>query len=206
MLKNKHTTHKNLAGHNPAKAQPLSPNRSRKRFRRAFTLTELVVTMISSIVVLSSFGVILVDSQTSWNKMYNRVNSDVVIDAYVAKKTFNAVVRKSSIKMYDIGNSGEFVRVYYYNNNDPSSSYYSTKLDRFATFYASGRELVVDYGVYNPGSSSISAVLRTVTLARNVQSVIFVAKDVSNSVQMILKLDNGRESLIVTCSAVRHNN
>jgi len=138
--------------------------------------------------------------------MYNRVNSDVVIDAYVAKKTFNAVVRKSSIKMYDIGNSGEFVRVYYYNNNDPSSSYYSTKLDRFATFYASGRELVVDYGVYNPGSSSISAVLRTVTLARNVQSVIFVAKDVSNSVQMILKLDNGRESLIVTCSAVRHNN
>ena len=171
-------------------------NRVNKRHRTAFTLTEMMVTMIASLIVVSSLGVIFVDSHTGWNKMYNRVYSDVVTDAYAAKRAFNAIVRKSSVKLIGDNWLPNEVTVYYY--QDPNS----VDLDRTARFHITNGELRVDYGILSTTSSSIST-FRTITLAHNAKSVSFSVNE--RSIRMVLELDNGREALTVTCSAFRHN-
>ncbi len=163
--------------------------------RRGFTLTELSTVMVIAPVVLLCMGILLVDSQRGWNQMFNRVNSGVVNDAYVARKVFDAVVRKSSINRESLGD-GE-VEVYYY--NDPDNS---TRLDRYARFYEDDAELLVDYGQLDSYGNP-SEITQTITLAHNVMAVNFYV-DVA-CVQMVLRLDNGSESLIVMTSAMRHN-
>jgi len=170
-------------------------NGTSKKFPTAFTLTELVISAVASVIVISTVGIILADSHRGWNKMYMRVYGDVVTDAYVAKKAFNAVVRESSVKRIELGDDGEFVKVYYYQDLT------SEELDRYAKFCTTGEKLLVDCGV--PAAGESSETLYTIVLAHNVKAANFSVNGAS--VQMILKLDNGKEALTVTCSAVRHN-
>ncbi len=164
--------------------------------KRAFTLIEIMVTMALATIVIFSTGVLLLDSQRGWSVMYNRVYGGVVDDAYVARKTFDAVVRKSSIKYEPLGD--DEVELYYY--ADPDTS---TLPDRYAWFYVTdGNEFLVDYGevdaVGNPQEPTT-----TVTLAHNVTAAGFSVAGAC--VQMTLKLDDGSESLTVMSSPVRHN-
>ena len=164
--------------------------------QRGFTLIELAVVTAMSTIVIFGIGVVLVDSQRGWHRMYNRVYSDVVTDSYVARKAFDAVVRKSSIKRYELGSNGEFVEVYYYQNLN------STRIDRYARFYTNGEELMVNHGGLD-ATGNKEGNPSTMTLAHNVEAVYFSVA--GNCVQMILMLDNDRETMTVTCSAVRHN-
>lgn len=160
-----------------------------------FTLIELVVVMAIAPIVLLSMGFLLVDSQRGWNQMFNRVTFGVVNDAYVANKAFEAVVRKSSINRVSLVD-GE-VELYYY--DDPDNS---TWHDRYARFYTSDTELLVDYGQldsnYIPGGR-----VQTITLAHNVKAANFYVVGVC--VQMVLNFENDSESLIVATTAMRHN-
>ena len=165
--------------------------------KRGFTLTELTVVMAMAPVVILSMGIVLVDSQRGWNQMYNRVYSGVVLDGYVARKTFDTVVRKSSISRERLGNDNDEVVLYYY--NDPASS---TWLDRYARFYTAGKRLLVDYGKLN-AKGNPKGPRQTVTLAHNVEAVNFSVA--GTCVQMTLRLDNGCEALTVMTSAVRQN-
>ena len=163
--------------------------------RRGFTLSELLTVMVIAPVVVLGMGILLADSQRGWNQMFNRVNSGVVNDAYVARKAFDAIVRKSSIS-HELLGDGEVV-VYYY--NDPDSS---TWLDRYARFYADGTTLLVDYGQLD-SNRNLSEQTQTITLADNVEALNFYVNGAC--VQMVLSLDNGSESLMVMTSAIRHN-
>jgi len=160
-----------------------------------FTLIELVVVMAIAPIVIMSMGLLLVDSQRGWNKMFNRLTYGVVNDAYVANKAFEAAVRKSSINRESLGD-GE-IELYYY--NDPMSS---TWHDRYARFYTAGTDLLVDYGQLDsnriPGGR-----VQTITLARNVKAANFYVVGVC--VQMVLSFGNDSESLIVATTAMRHN-
>jgi len=162
---------------------------------KAFTITEQMVVMLVSAIVILGMGAVLVDSQKGWNRTYDRAYGDVATDGYVAQKTFEAVVRKSSTKRESTG-TGE-ITVYYY--NDPLTS---TQLDRYARFYKDGDKLMADYGQLdeqeNPQNPS-----QTDTLAQNVEDVSFSVSGVC--LQMILSLDNGSDTLTVVSSAVRHN-
>ena len=80
--------------------------------RRGFTLTELTIVILMAAFVTLSIGVALVDSQRGWSRMYNRVYSGVVTDAFVARKAFDATVRKSS-KEYDPAGGSEAFLYYY---------------------------------------------------------------------------------------------
>lgn len=165
-------------------------------YRRGFTLIEMAVTIAIATIVLLGIGVALVDSQRGWSRMYNRVHGDVATDGYAARRAFEAVVRKSSIKRERLGD--DEVEVYYY--NDPDTS---TRLDRYARFYVTGqKELRVDYGELNPAGNPQGSP-RTARLARNVKTVDFSVTGVS--VQMTLSLDDGSEAVTVMSSAVRHN-
>lgn len=167
--------------------------------RRGFTLTELTIVILMAAFVTLSIGVALVDSQRGWSRMYNRVNNGTVADGYVARKAFDAVVRKSSIKRELVSADKDELEVYYY--EDPETS---TRLDRYARFYLSEgeEELLVDYGELDAGGNPQGSTY-TVTLARSVQNVYFTVSGAS--VQMVLELDDGDEALTVISSAVRHN-
>ncbi len=163
--------------------------------RRGFSLTELGVVLVLAPIVMLSMGLVLADNQRGWNQMYNRLNNGVAIDAYVARKGFDATVRKSSMnrERFDVNE----VEVYYY--NDPASSTY---LDRYAKFYKDDAELLVEHGQLDSNGNP-SGTPQTITLADNVEAVDFSKNGAS--VQMVLRLDDGSESLTVMTSATRQN-
>ncbi len=163
--------------------------------RPGFTLVELTVTMAIAGIVFLGMGTLLVDSHRGWSRMYDRVCGDLVADGQVARRAFDAAVRKSSIARERL--IDDEVEVYYY--DDPDNS---VMLDRFARFYADDAELLVDYGELNSQGQPQGS-RRRVTLARNVESVDFSVT--GDCVQMVLTLDNGSENLTVMTSAVRQN-
>ena len=163
-----------------------------RRFLTGFTLSELMITITTSIIVIAGVGFAIVDSQRGWNRMYNRVYSDVVTDGYVARKRFDAVIRKASWKKVLLDEDGNWIEVYYYADGN------STVLDRYARFYTANGQLNIEYGKLNPKET-----LTTQTVCGNVSNCTF--KVVSRSAQMILTLDNGSQTVSVTSSSVMHN-
>lgn len=168
--------------------------------RRAFTLMELLQALVMSAIIILAIGVLLYDSQKGWNTMYERVYGDVTVEAYAARKAFDAVCRKASVNRYDLGTSNEFLEVYYYQEGSTSSM-----PDRYARFYTVGNQLMVEHGdlqegTYTPDPSIESIVVK---LAENVTTAKFFVA--GTCVQMIAILDDGDHTATITTSAVRHN-
>ncbi len=159
---------------------------------RGFTLTELIVATAIMVIVVLAIGMALVDGQRGWNYMYNRVYSDVVTDGYVARRKFDAVMRRASRDKLLFDDAGGWVEVYYYANDT------STVVDRYARFYVANGNLNVEYGQLDP-----TATLSVETVCGNVYSCTF--EQLGRSIQMILKLDNGTQTNTVISSAVTHN-
>jgi prepilin-type N-terminal cleavage/methylation domain-containing protein len=160
--------------------------------RKGFTLVELMITTVIMLVVGLAIGVVIVDGQTGWNTMYDRLNSDVVTDGYVARKKFDAVMRSASREQTLVASDGSWIEVYYYAS--PSSAV----VDRYARFYAADGDLNFEYGQLEPRST-----LGVDTVCGNVTACAF--KQVGTSVQMTLKLDNGTRTNTIVSSAVTHN-
>ena len=92
------------------------------------------------IIVGLAIGVVIVDGQTGWNTMYDRMNSDVVTDGYVVRKKFDAVMRSASRGQSLVAGDGSWIEVYSYAS--PSS----TVVDRYSRFYVSDGDLNLEYG------------------------------------------------------------
>lgn len=159
---------------------------------RGFTLIELIMAMAIMIFVVLAIGMALVDGQRGWNNMFNRVYSYVVTEGYVARRKFDAVLRKASREKFLIDPAGSWVEVYYYATDA------STDLDCYARFYTAGNKLSIEYGQLNPTST-----LSTETVCQNVSSCTF--KQLGRSIQMVLKLDDGKQTNTVITSAVTNN-
>ena len=182
--------------------------RTRPRLRKGFSLLELVVAASAAIVLVLGVGIMLAHSQHGFNRMYKRVHSDVVEDAYRARRTFDRVVRKSTMKRCDLMGSLDLY-VYYYSDPEDRTI---PEPDRYARFNTSinSSELFVDYGnvpagtleTLSPGSLSPS---RRVLLARDVQVSESAFSVQGATVQMVLLLDNDSETMLVTSSAIRNN-
>lgn len=157
-----------------------------------FTLIELIIAVAVSLVVILGVAVSLVDSQRSWHRLYNRAFSDVVTDAYVARKTFNAAIRKASKNGFLIDDNGKGIEVSYYADDD------STSVDRYARFYESEGELHLIRGKLNP-----KVTLDVQTVCGNVSECLFTKA--GQSAQMILKLDNGSQTITTVSCALMHN-
>ena len=160
--------------------------------RRGFTIVELAITVVVSVIVILGIGVVLADSQRNWNRMYNRIYSDVVTDSYVARKMFDSVIRKASREKLLVDDAGNWLEVYYYADSD------SEDVDRYARFYKTGSQLSAEYGKLDPLET-----LTTTIVCENVSNCVF--KQVGRSAQMILTLDNGTQAVTTTSSAVMHN-
>lgn len=174
--------------------------------KQGFTLVEMMVTIVIAAIVILGLANVMADAHRGYRQTYDRVYSDVVVDAYVARRAFDAVVRRSTIMRYDLDPSFQYVYVYYYSNIQNLSI---TEPDSYAKFYISGTDLMVDYGdvssagTWNTFEIADLSASSTKTLAGNVQEANFTVA--GKYVQMALTLDNGRESMTVASSAVRHN-
>lgn len=166
--------------------------KKRLRARKGFTLVELMITTVIMIVVGLAIGVVIVDGQTGWNTMYDRLNSDVITDGYVARKKFDAVMRSASRGQSLMASDGSWIEVYSY----ASSS--STVVDRYSRFYVSDGDLNLEYGQIEPRST-----LSVDTVCGNVSTCTF--QQVGVSTQMTLTLDNGTQTNTIVSSAVTHN-
>lgn len=167
-------------------------DRAGKRSLMGFTLSELMVALAISTIVIFGISVILLDGQRSWQAMYNRIYSDVRSDSCVAKKAFDAVIRKASSSEFLLGQDSSWIEVYYYEDAN------STAVDRYARFYMADGQLNLEHGRLTPNE-----VLTTQTICENVSNCVF--KQAGRSAQMILTLDNGSQTVSVVSSAVMHN-
>ncbi|MHC4559561.1 MAG: prepilin-type N-terminal cleavage/methylation domain-containing protein [Planctomycetota bacterium] len=200
----------------------------RDRVRRAFTLVELMVTILAAMILFAGISVMLVHGHLGYHRLFKRVNSQVVRNAYEARRTFDRAVRKSSIRRCDPMNADyEFLAeqneayVYYFSNpqdmtiEDP---------DRYARFYLEGSQLKLERGDVGlgtfdtppPGLPSRSPT-STIILAHDVlapESGIFSVQGAS--VRMVLLLDDETNAaagvskiqtlkMTVTTTAIRHN-
>lgn len=157
-----------------------------------FTLVELMITTVVMLIVGLAVGVVIVNGQTSWNFMYERINSDVVTDGYAARKRFDAVMRSASREKIVLDGAGSWVEVYYY------STASSTVVDRYARFYVADGDLNLEHGQLEPRKT-----LGVETVCRNVTSCTF--RQSGQSVEMILKLDNGKQTNTIVSSAITFN-
>jgi hypothetical protein len=164
--------------------------------RRGLTLIELMAATVIAIIVVSGIGLILADSQRGWNRMYDRIYSDVVTDSYVARKRFDGVVRQASGEKFFLDAAGNWAEVYYYADVN------STNLDRYARFiYQGDGNLYLENGTVD--AASVKATSSVETVCGNVTNCVFSAS--GRSVQMILTLDNGSQTANVVTSCVMHN-
>jgi len=167
-------------------------NKRRPGVRKGFTLVELMITTVIMIIVGLAIGVVIVDGQTGWNTMYDRLNSDVVTDGYVARKKFDVVMRNASREKILLGDAGSWIEVYSY------AGFSSTTVDRYSRFYAADGDLNLEHGQLNP-----RATLDVETVCGNVTACTF--RSIGQSTQMILTLDNGTQVNTIVSSAVTHN-
>jgi len=159
---------------------------------KGFTIVELIITAMIIAIVGFAIGVVVVDAQSSWNVTYDKINSDVITDGYIARKKFDAVMRRASSRKYVLDSAGDWVEVYYYASDS------SAVVDRYARFYVSDGTLNFEYGQLDP-----RATLGVDTICNNVSGCDF--KQVGRSVQMILTLDNETQTNTIVSSAVTHN-
>ena len=157
-----------------------------------FTIIELVIASVVSIVILLAIGFTAADNQRSWSKMYDRIYSDVTIDSHIARRTFEGLLRKSKSETLVLNESGTSIEACYYQSPD------STSLDRYFRLYLSGGDLNIEYGRLEPKET-----LSAGSVCSNVSSCVFT--QIGASVQMILALDNSLQTKTVVSSAIMHN-
>ncbi|MBN2020915.1 MAG: prepilin-type N-terminal cleavage/methylation domain-containing protein [Sedimentisphaerales bacterium] len=161
-------------------------------FRRGLTLLEMVIAC--TIFVIMTFGVssVLSSNQRLWNAMYNRTYSDEATSAHLAKKMFDACIRKSSKKELKIDTNSKWVESYYYADET------STQIDRYVRFFYLEGALFVEHGLANPKES-----LNVHILCDNVTNCLF--KQSGRSVHMLLTYQIGNQTQTIGTSAEMHN-
>lgn len=166
--------------------------KKRRTVPQGFTLVELMIATTIMVIVACAIGVVIADTQRGWNIMYDRIYSDVVTDGYVARKKFDAMIRKASKEKILIGDAGSWLEVYFYADDS------STAPDNYVRFYAADGDLNLEYGQLSP-----RATLAVETVCGNVAGCTF--KQAGMSAQMVLTLDNGTQKNTIVSSAVTHN-
>lgn len=161
--------------------------------RSGFTLLELIIAMAMGVIVFFGLAFMMGDAQRSWNKLYHKAYSSVVADSFVARNTFDRMVRRSSGKKFLMGLTNDWIEVYYYNDIN------SVNTDRYGRMYLEGNNLVVEYGKVDPRET-----VDKITLCSSVSNCEFGATD--GSVQLWLNLVDGDENISVMTSAIMQNN
>jgi prepilin-type N-terminal cleavage/methylation domain-containing protein len=161
--------------------------------RKGFSLTELMMTVAISTIVILAVSVTLVDNQKAWNTMYGNINSEVAVESLTACKRFDAVVRQSCSNNFLIDPACNWVEVYYYSSPGAANP------DRYARFNWQGSQVTYEWGSLGPKTT-----LGIRTLCHNVTACRFRA--IGNSIQMLLTLNDNTRAVTTASSNVMNNN
>lgn len=156
---------------------------------------ELILTILLSGIMVAAVGLVMVDSHRGWLDSYAKVHGGAADDAAMSGTAFERIVRKASRSRYELTGIDDLT-VYYYQDWQTS-----TELDAYGRFYRSQdapEELYLETGSLDP-----QRVEATVRLASNATDVQFRA--FSGGIEMILLLDDGRESTTLVMPAILHN-
>jgi hypothetical protein len=169
-------------------------HRTNRKLLKGFSLIELSVAAVASVIVILGVTMIMADGQKGYNRIYDRAFSGLAREAYVVRSDFDSIVRKACNNKVLIANDGSWLEIYYYESDE------SATVDRYAKlFYDQGdSELNVEYGQLNP-----KATVSIKKMCGNVTACEF--KIDGQSAQMILTLDNGLQSMTVANSSFLHN-
>lgn len=181
--------------------------------RKGFSLIELVVAVAAAMVLILGIGITLAHSQQAYTNMFKRAHSDVVEEAYEARRVFDRIVRKATTKRCDLMD-GSTICVYYYSDTW-QPPYTLLDPDRYAKFYVASGMFRVEHGNVSwgeDGTISLGPPTGQQTLAENVQTdtgkPIFSVqgRTVYMSMMLVKEKPNGmKESMVLTSSGVRHN-
>lgn len=161
--------------------------------RSSFTMIELMLVVgLIAMILFTGIGIVLVDAQKGWNRMYERIYSDVVTDGYAARRAFDREIRRASGERFLLDSDGDWLEVYSYADSNSISP------DRYAHFYEDNGYLKVERGKLNPRET-----ISTSTICGNVSNCTF--KSVGRSAQMLLTLDNGSQTANIISSSVMQN-
>ena len=97
-----------------ARSDGRPPAKPCKRLRSGFTLTELVVTTLIALIVVLAMGTVIADGVRGWHRTYDRVYSDVRDDSFIARKTFDRIIRNAARHLYLADDAETWIEVYYY--------------------------------------------------------------------------------------------
>lgn len=164
-----------------------------------FTLIELVIVMASAAMLTLTIGVFLANGQRNWNRLFNRVYRDTIVDGFAAHRVFDSICRKASLKKYVIGEDADTLEVYYWDSGSSAST-----PENYAQFYLSNDVLYVRHGELQAGTwqPDIATATAPINVASQVKSVKFRAQ--GTAIQMFLAY-NDENTMPVVCSVVRHN-
>lgn len=138
---------------------------------RALTLTELVVGMALTMIVIMTVSMLVAGGQKAWNRSYENTHKEIRSDAERIMLTFGATVRKCNRLDYTLytGNGTSFSPVSLtlpgenlYYGDAVEFRFWDVDLDfslldvattgtAYALFYIDGDELKLDVGPYPPG-------------------------------------------------------
>ena len=166
--------------------------KQRLNLKNGLTSVELIVAFAAGIIIFAGVTVLLVDSQRGWNGMYSQLNSDVVTDSFIVRKTFDSIVRKAVSSYSSIDDEGSWLEVCYYSDES------SAEPDLYARFYESDGDLNIEYGTLGPKQTT-----GVHTICSNVVGCVF--KKVGKSAQMILTTEEDPQQITTITSAVMHN-
>jgi len=76
-----------------------------KKYRRGFTLIEMIMGVLISLILILAVGVLLAGGQQSWQQTYHKANKQIKIEALGATALFGAVARKSDHRNYILTDS-----------------------------------------------------------------------------------------------------
>lgn len=130
--------------------------------RKAFTLVEVLVSAMAAVILIVGLSAMLFYGQRGYNTMYRRVNSEVVRNAYEARRVFDAIVRKSIVDRCDIFLDDDEVPstiylYYYYDETAPIALdipvdryryMYPDQPNRFARFYVTNTDVSEQLELY----------------------------------------------------------
>jgi hypothetical protein len=163
--------------------------------KRGLTIIEMLLASVIVVIAIFSVAVALSDSHHGFKAMYNRIYSEVVTDSHVVRRMFDSVVRKSNCHECILDYNGRWVEVHYYDGPG------SMVPDRYTCFNWDDTHLYVEYGrILEDG---VKETISYRTVCGNVSNCTF--RQTGRSLQMILTLSNGSQTMTTVTSAVMHN-
>jgi prepilin-type N-terminal cleavage/methylation domain-containing protein len=163
------------------------------KFKKGFTLVELMMTALISSIIVLGIGILLADSLRGWRVMYERLHSPEADNTYAVRRMFDRVIRQAISQNAEvtITDAGDSVTAYYYNSK------YSIYADREVklTWTSNDKILTLTCSIVNPDKTTTKFSEEKI---KNVSYCFFKSSNPpparTHSIQMLLTIDNTVEN------------